>query len=271
MKVVLITNIPAPYREKIYEIISDNKDIDFTVIYNADIEKDREWEFELGKYKKYFLNSNKISFKNRTVYLWSNIYSLLNKIIPDIVITAGFSVPYLQSIIWTKMKGKKQISFTDGWSLSEKNLSIIHKILRKIVFVHSAAYIGASNKSMEMYKEYGVRNIELFQSNLCIDNKYYFDSAPQKKKYDLMFSGQFIERKMPMFFVKVCKSLKEQVDNLKVLIIGNGPLKNQIIRALEINNVDFDYPGFIKQIDLPQYYKQSRIFLFPTKVDPWGV
>ena len=52
IKTVLVTNIPAPYREKLHELIAERFQHNYTVIYCAEKEADRTWKFNLGNYKK---------------------------------------------------------------------------------------------------------------------------------------------------------------------------------------------------------------------------
>jgi glycosyltransferase involved in cell wall biosynthesis len=58
---------------------------------------------------------------------------------------------------------------------------------------------------------------------------------------------------------------------LKVIFIGSGPLGEEMVSFMTAEKIDFHYPGFIQQSDLPEYYNSSKIFLFPTKCDTWGV
>ncbi len=265
-KTVLITNYPAPYREKVYEKVG-SENINFQVIYIDHLEKGRKWLFELGNYKKVFLIEESANRRFFEIKIWN----ILNKLNPDVVITTGFSSVHLIAIFWIKYYHKKHICFTDGWKYTVSKLTIVHKLLRKLIYRRSDAFIGPSIKTLKMFESYGAIKQQLFQSHLCVDNQRFINCPQLDKKYDLMFSGQFVERKMPFFFVDVCKEILKKYKTLKVLILGEGKLKSEIIDSLKYWNIDFYYPGFVQQQDLPKYYKQSKIFLFPTKSDPWGV
>lgn len=268
--VVFLTNIPAPYREKLHEelSISINK---YKVLYCNTIEPNRKWKFELGNYEKIFLPVISINIFNRFIHFNKNIFKELNKTNPDVVITSGFGPSMLLAFLWSKLKNKKHIPFTDANIHSESKLSFFHKFLRKIIFNYSYTFIGASNKSIDLYTSYNINKNNCFKSVLFINN-HKFNNDIQKKEYDLMFSGQLIDRKMPMFFIKVVSAVEKKMNKkCKVLILGDGPLKEKVLLQLEKYNIDFEYPGFIQQDQLPNMYKNSKIFLFPTLKDPWGV
>lgn len=264
--VVYLTNIPAPYREKMHEILSDSKQINYTVIYCSDLEPNRQWKFDKGRYNMVYLSHT----ATKMIHNNFNVIKHLNDYNPDVVISTGFNPTMLYSFIWCKLKGKKFIPFTDGTYDSEKSLSSLHKLVRRIVFRFSASFIGASLGSMRLYDSYEIPKNKTFKSCLCIENQK-FNNQVLDKKYDLMFSGQLIERKMPLFFAEVAKEVKEQTGDCNVLILGDGPLRNDLIALLTKYGITFDYAGFVQPSSLPWYYSQCKIFLFPTLNDPWGI
>ena len=177
----------------------------------------------------------------------------------------------LYAYLWANFKNKSIIVFTDGSLNSESYLTFIHQFVRKIVFKKAKAFIGPSNGSAALYDSYGIDKKKFFRTYLSVNNQSFFKTPLDEKKYDLMFSGQFIERKMPFFFIEVVKKVKEQFGKCTVLILGSGPLKSKMLERLKKYGIEFYCPGYIQQEELPQYYSQSKLFLFPTQNDPWGV
>ena len=274
MKVVLITNIPAPYRVPIYNEIAKKFGDNFLVIFAAKKEPNRKWEISEMKFKHLFLKENFLSKSDGYNYIHNNIeiLSILKQVNPDVIITTGFNPTHIYGWLYSVLYKKKHIPMTDGWIISEKNLSIIHKIIRKIVFKTSHAFIGASINSIKLYTSYGVPMEKIFQSHLCIDNKRFENNKTfEQRKYDIMFSGQFIDIKSPLFFVDIAIKLSKKINNLHVLILGDGPLKDELISKLNENNIQYHYAGFVSQEELPEYYSNSKLLLFPTKIDAWGI
>jgi len=266
----MVTNIPAPYREPVHQLI--NKELDgYHVIYCQDRESNREWKFALGDYYRTFLKKRVINYKGNFIHINPDAWSILNSINPDIVITSGFNPTFLMAFFWCVIKRKKHICMTDGWLKSENKLSIFHKIIRKYVYSASHAFIGASCHSLDLYRFYNCPEEKLFKSPLCVNNEYFEAHIGEKKKYDVMFSGRFIERKMPQFFCSVVKKIKEKKKYCSALVLGSGPLKNEFLRQLDKYDINYHYPGFVQQDNLPVYYASAKVFLFPTLSDPWGV
>lgn len=274
MKICLITNIPVPYRIPIFENIDKILGNNFLVIYCAKTESNRKWELDNFNFNYLFLKSNSKAKKDGFNYVHNNleIFKHLIKFNPDIVITTGFNPTHLYAWLYSKLFFKKHIPMTDGWLYSEKDLSKLHIILRKLIFKTSNAYIGASKNSVELFKSYGINGQKVFQSHLCIDNEKFKNlNSFSNRKYHVMFSGQFTDRKIPFFFCEIVEKLSLRIKNFKVLILGSGPLEIEILNRLDKSKIDYDYPGFVSQEKLPDFYANSKLFLFTTKLDAWGV
>lgn len=269
---VCVTNAPAPYREKVHELASRALDGNYHVIYCQEREPNRLWDLSLGDYSRSFLRPSFLTVGDRFIHANPEVWAELGKLDPDVVITNGFNPTFLIAFFWCMAKNRKHISFHDGWKGSESNLTFIHVLVRKLVYRRSAAFIASSRHGLDWFREYGCAEDALFQSHLCADNERYGKFAGiTPKTYDIAFSGQFIERKMPLFFVEVASLMKTKKPDLRVLLMGDGPQREAVLDALKTRGISFDYPGFVSQADLPRYYAAAEMLLFPTLLDPWGV
>lgn len=273
LRIVLITNIPAPYRIPVYNKIAEKVGGDFTVFYCARKEPNRGWDINLTNliHNYIFLKEKMFNYKGRFIHINLDVWKKLKKHNPDIVVSTSFNPTMLLAWFYTIIYRKKHIIMSDGWFKSENSLSKLHFFIRRIVYKFSDAFIGASKHTLSMFEQYSIPKEKVFQSCLCIDNEKFKKFTDGKKKYDVMFSGQFVERKMPFFFLEVIKKLKKYKKDLKILLIGSGPLKGRILEELSKNKINYKYPGFVEQEDLPKYYAGSKLLLFPTKSDPWGI
>lgn len=272
---VFLTNIPAPYREQVHTIINDELELNYHVIYCSKIEPNRAWNIESGMYSKYYLKSKSVEMNGKVIYLWSNIIKLLNSLNPNVVILGGLSLPMLTAFLWAKAKGRKIISFSDFTLDAEENqgLTIVHKLIRKLVFNQSNAFVGASQKTFHYFKYYNKSHFQFYQSQLCANNELYrsYFKTVESREYDLLLCGQMIERKMFGFSIDVIADLLNRAPNIKVCVVGDGPMRKQVLDRLASLGVSFEYLGYLKQEALPLVYSNVKIFLFPSKGDPWGV
>jgi len=268
-KVIIITNIPSPYRVLLFDQLSSIFNGDLFVVYYKKIEKNREWNIPRLSHNSFFLKNTIFARFN----IHFDIFPFLIKEKPDIIIAAGFTPTIIFAFIYSKLSSKKFIVFTDSWLHSVQQLKFYHRLIRKYIIPRADASIAVGKKGVKYLLKYGSNLKSIFISPLAIDNSYYlkFYKPIDKKKFDVIFSGQFIERKMPFFVIEVLKGLQEKNYNVKFLLIGSGPLEREIIKQLVEYNICYIYPGFIQQEDLPKYYSNSKLLLFPTTDDPWGL
>lgn len=269
IKVALVTNIPSPYRVLQFDHVNKSLGKNFCVFYCARITSVRKWDIPNLEHNHKFLKESYLKKQ------WFNIdiFGKLKEFQPDVIITSGFYPTALISFMYSKYYNKKHIVLTDSWLEIVKNQSWLHRILRRIVFKMTDAFICIGTKGQSYLKSYGAMEEQIFTSPLAIDNDYYskFIKLIGEREYDIMFSGQFIEGKMPYFLINIVEGLYVRNRMIKLLIIGSGPLKDDILKRLDELNVKYAYPGFIQQPDLPRYYANSRILLFPTREDRWGL
>lgn len=79
------------------------------------------------------------------------------------------------------------------------------------------------------------------------------------------------EREDPLTLVDAVLKARECSPNMKLLLIGDGPLHDQVIsRSCMLPDIIVT-PGYAKYSELPMYYAVSDIFVHPAKSEPYGV
>ena len=89
----------------------------------------------------------------------------------------------------------------------------------------------------------------------------------------VLFVGSLIPRKGLRFLVEAAKKIvKEKVDT-KFLIVGDGPLKNQLAASLEASNLsgNFKFIGNLKDDTLPAVYNCADAFVLPSIQEGQGI
>jgi len=266
---VLITNIPSPYRVLQFDEIARTLGKEFTVIYYRSKVNYREWNISEIHHQHLFLKRN--FFSKRNIHF--QIIPALKRIDPDVVISTGFTITTFLSYLFCKLYKKKFIILTDSWMYSVNQFGFFRKKIRSFLIPKADAFVCIGEKGKKFLINFGAQTEAIFKAPLAIDNVHFFKffKPYEEKEFDIIFSGQFIERKMPFFVIDVIKEIKRKRTQFKLLLIGSGPLKDKILSQLEDANIEYYYPGFIQQVELPKYYSNAKVLLFPTMDDPWGL
>ncbi len=102
-----------------------------------------------------------------------------------------------------------------------------------------------------------------------------FKPQDMPKKYDLIFSGRLVKNKGIFLLLEAIKEIKEsqpkagppRAENIKLVIIGSGPLENKIKRFIAKNKLEnnIEFAGWLPGVeDVARIYNQSKILVMPS-------
>ena len=277
-KIVLLTSGLSPYRKELYDylyIFLKNKNIEFKVL--CELEKNNNWSYQDFKEDYTFLLKGKnIQYKNIDFPFNFGIRKILEKEKPDFIILAGsWSTPtnYLFNL------KKYKIIF---WS--ESNLLGIkrtNKIEEKIWSYFRTKFYRSINYFLipgERAKEAVLKWRNLKEKPIFIN----FPNTIEEIPYHKIQKEDYIKKEkiflIPARLVKV-KGIEEFIENikdiiksknLKILIAGEGELKNNIEKQIKKYNLEnkIILLGYMNSKKLKEYYLKADYFILPSLYDP---
>jgi len=300
-KLAIISSHPIQYNAPLFALLAKEKDIDLMVFYtwgessssakyDPDFGKVIAWDIPLLEgYNYTFLNNTS---KDPGSHRFKGIINpKLNQEIEswgaDIVWIWGWAFDsHLKALCY--FKGKIEVWFRGDSTLLDEPIGFsIKKLARRIfltwVYSHvdKVFYVGTHNKTY--YKKHGLKETQLFYAPHAIDNNRFSDSNGEKMKkarewrkklgYQdddivLLFAGKFEPRKNPFFLIDLIKSLES--DKVKLLIVGNGPLENNLRQDLYNRNC-VKFLNFQNQSNMPILYRLSDFYILPSLSETWGL
>ncbi len=273
IKVVIITNVPAPYRVPVWQRVAATPGISLELIFCSQAHIDTCQQPADYGFNLHFLNGRYLAMKRRFMHCDFGVWSLLNQSNPDVVITTGYIPTFLIGFLWAIVRKVPHIAMTDGTANSEKSLTWLHRWIRRVVFEQSIAFVGACEGSRALFKQYGVADKRIHLAYLCADNNKFSGLRPSAK-VDFIFCGRFIEHKRPLFALQVAREAAIRLGRKTSLdFVGSGDMEQKLrAYADEITEfVDTRFLGYATQAQLPECYARAKVFLFPSEWDPWGV
>lgn len=89
----------------------------------------------------------------------------------------------------------------------------------------------------------------------------------------VLFVGRLIPRKGLSFLVEAAKNIVEKFRNTMFVVVGNGPLKNNLLAYLEKMNLSryFVFLGDVHESVLPALYNCADIFALPSIQEGQGI
>ena len=275
--VALITNMPTPYRVPVLDLLAENHLFDLRVLYLTEREQNRDWVFEYERPFARVLNSKFISIGGRDIHVNIGLFQKLLKLDPSVIICTGYGPAFLVGYLFAILFKKKVIVHTDGDPLSESKLGPAHKLIRKFLKPYIDAVVCTGEKAKQMYIQNGFQESQIFVSPLSIDNSL-FESSNLKledRDIDLLFVGRLEKIKNPEFFLRLCARIQAKFEKkLTIFVAGSGNQRlmlENLSQETEFEGVSITFTGFLQKEQVNELFGRSKVFVFPSIIEPWGL
>ena len=207
------------------------------------------------------------------------LFPILMKEKYDIVDCQGF--PFF-SCFTSKIHslcGKSKLVITihevwgDYWYQYLGSIGFFGKLVENIMFRLSNRIITVSNKTNDDLKK--IRNIH---DSMVIPNGINFkeinDANQGNSKWQVVYAGRMIKEKRVDLLVNALAEVKEEIPNIKALIIGEGPETQRMEKLASTLKLDdnITFLGFMdKHDELISYFKSSEVFVLPSEREGFGI
>ena len=289
LKLLFLANTLSPYRLAFYNTLAQ-KHFPFKVVLLAGSEKSREWNLlkDKGqiKFKYSLLPGFQLFFIKKDWPLnfnWGLLKQILNSQAKFLVLTGYESPSYWLALLYAKIL-KKKIVFWNGSTLeSGRSNNFLVNALRRVFIKNSDAYLAYGTQAKDFLIHYGAKPQKIVISCNTVDIDYFArqssilaskkDELKKEKKFPaklILFSALLIPRKNLDVLLKVFKEIVK--DDIGLVVLGHGPLKNKYIEWCRKNNLkNVFFEGHRPTEDLPKYYAIADILVMPSLKEVWGL
>jgi len=165
-----------------------------------------------------------------------------------------------------------EVHHITGYPRAGNLKEFIYRILTKLfikIFARNALVIRVVNKKQtpEFLIKFGVDKEKIIYTPSMYIDLGVFKFLNLEKKYDLVFAGRLTENKGIMLLLAAVGEIKIQNPNIKLIIIGDGPLKPRIENYIKEHNLQDNvfFSGWLATAeDVARVYNQSKIFVMPS-------
>ncbi|MCI5867706.1 MAG: glycosyltransferase family 4 protein [Methanosphaera sp.] len=177
----------------------------------------------------------------------------------------------------SKLRRKPMLIWREDWdwkkndNIKEKLLTCIIKFLTR----NCSGMIVPGSIHKEYFLKLGVKdeNIQIMPnvSNIKGCDENITKSKTHKK---IVYVGRLIKRKGVIYLIKAYKQLRCELDDIELIIIGEGDEEKSLKEYIKQNNIcDVTFTGKIDNQDLKEYYRDANVVVIPSidegMGDPW--
>ncbi len=170
--------------------------------------------------------------------------------------------------VTTKIFFNKKIVINYGYDYQQTALvegkpirSLGYKLLGYLILPFVNKIIITNLHIWEKIKFVNKRKIKYIPNGV---NSKVFRPIKSVKIYDVLYVGRLEKQKNLFMLLDAVSKISPE---LKLLFIGSGSLKEQIITKAKALHLDLKIIDLIANDQLPKYYNQTKIFVFPSLIE----
>jgi len=192
-----------------------------------------------------------------------SIYVVFNRVLTQLHASSRLSIPVVVTIHGLP----KPLVLPDGTKTTDYN--------EFVSFFNFDLVIAVSEHVAETLRKHLDSE---FHDRVCtvysgIDLTVFKPMPEMEKQWDLAFMGRLESMKSVDLFPEMLTILKPKFPDLTMMMTGEGSLKEQLFDEFEERNVGYmvDYKGVVESEEVPVLINRSRIFLYPSRREPFGL
>jgi glycosyltransferase involved in cell wall biosynthesis len=273
-RITIFNDMNYPNNHRVFDYLARTLPIRLNLISCIDREVNRRWPIPKAEtYTAHVLRGTWIRLsESRFAHMNYGIWKALSDTRPDLLIINGIYPSMVSGRIWSSVRKIPLAFCSDGTSSTMPN-SVYHKIVRPWVFKRCKAVLCCGIKGEEFFRDAGFAPPAIYKWPL-IPAWDAPNDIPNfaLRPFDLLWCAHFNDtRKNVGFFVDVVLRLKQRNSGLKVRMVGDGPVREQVLSRLRAAAIDVVYDSFLPQKEMGRLFTSARLLLLPSVCEPWGM
>jgi glycosyltransferase involved in cell wall biosynthesis len=289
-RLLILTEIIAPYRIPVFNALARHPEIDLHVVFLAETDPaTRQWRVYENEicFSYDVLPSWRTRLAEHTVIVNQNVSSALHDSQPDVIICGGYN--YLaswQAQHWANRAGVPFLLWCESTENDQRGHHPLVEALKRRFFDKCDGFVVPGISAQRYSLHMGAAEDQIFVAPNAVDNDLFFAATNEARsnvsrirgrlglplRY-FLFVGRLVRSKGVFDLVEAYGSLDAELrSRIGLVLAGDGPLRAELeSRGRLIFPGAVHLPGFVHRDELASYYALAECFVFPTHSDPWGL
>jgi glycosyltransferase involved in cell wall biosynthesis len=289
-KLVIITEIIAPYRIPVLNALAESPEIDLEVVFLSENDPTlRQWKVYKDeiKFRHHVLPSWRQRIGGYNLLLNRGVHSTLSRIKPDVVLCGGYN--YLASwsaARWAKSHRVPLLLWSESTAWDRRRGYRLVEFMKARFLKRCAAFVVPGRSSLNYLTELGIEEQRIFTAPNAVDTALFSKLAEAARGDESQVRAR--HRLPSRYFLCVGRLVRDkgvfelldayaQLDaglrsNVGLVFAGSGSDDRELAeRAAKIAPGTIRFLGFVHREQLPEVYALAEALVFPTHSDPWGL
>ena len=289
-RLVLITEIIAPYRIPVFNALMQKPGIDLHVIFLSETDPGlRDWHIYRDEIRFSYevLPSWRSRLGGHNVLLNRGLTSALVNAAPDVIVCGGYNyAASWQAMSWARRNRVQFLLWIESTDRDQRTGKAYIEFLKQ-KFVKSCDGFIVPGKSARHYvRTYGISDAMIATAPNAVANEIFeklacdaiANPARSRERFHLpnrylLFVGRLVLEKGVLDLLDAYENLDAPAKSeLALVIVGDGPLRREVERrTARLGNSSVQVRGFVQRDELATFYALAETFVFPTHTDTWGL
>ena len=287
---MILTEIIAPYRIPVFNVLASGAGLDLHVIFLAETDETlRQWRV----YKDEICFSHQIlpSWRWRagrtSVLINRGLWSALNKANPQVIICGGYNhAASWEALLWARRHRVPFVLWSESNSQDARAGRAWVESLKAYFLRHCDRFVVPGKASFEYLKMLGCEEASISTAPNAVDSSWFATRAESAFRRAAEFRDQL---RLPSRFILfvgrlvpekgVCDLLEAYAmlesgmrSEVGLVFAGDGVSREELAQqAKRISPGTVCFPGFAQREDLAGLYALAECLVLPTHSDPWGL
>jgi glycosyltransferase involved in cell wall biosynthesis len=289
-RVVIITEIIAPYRIPVFNALAQHDGIDLHVIFLAENDRtQRQWLVykEEIRFSYQVLPSWRRRLGRHSLLLNWGAESALRQAAPDFIICGGYNyVASWRAMAWARRNRVPFSLWAESTTRDFRGGYALIEFLKTRFLRACDAFVVPGKSSVEYLMNYGVPEEMIFAAPNAVDTQLFArraeairsDDATHREALRLparffLFAGRLVPEKGIFDLLRAYGALPSELrKKMGLVFVGDGPARSALLHSAAATDPgSVQVVGFAQREHLAAYYALADVFVFPTHTDPWGL
>jgi len=287
-KVLLITNIPTPYRIPLFNVLHEElarSGVAFKVVFGALGYARRQWKVELKDCTFPFdiLSTLNLRFSDpeKSSFTYGGLFRVIKREQPDVIITNAFSIATTKLWMRSFLHQTRYVIWSGAIQYPGLNMNSLRRWQRKLLVRRARGFVAYGTRAQDYLVAQGAPRDRVNIGINTVDTTFFSRETERLKRSQpsrddrktILFVGHLVPRKGVDRLLKVVQLLAASRQDFILEIVGAGDDRpNLEWLASDLGVCQYvKFLGFRQKDDIPLHMSRASCFVFPTNHDIWGL
>jgi 1,2-diacylglycerol 3-alpha-glucosyltransferase len=287
-RLVILTEIIAPYRIPVFNALAARPDIELHVIFLSETDPSlRQWHVDKQGIRFSFevLPSTRVRVGRHKILLNRGVRAALRRARPAVILCGGYNYPASwTAAYWARRRNIPLLLWSESTALDARNLRGPVEWLKRRFRNLSTAFVVPGISARDYLFALEVPGAKVFYAPNAVDVEFYSSHAAQartsveavRRKFNLperyfLYVGRLVREKGVFDLLDAYSALDDRSrSQIGLVFVGDGPAREELIKqAARFGSVRFT--GFLQKEEAPAVYALAEALVLPTHSDTWGL